>query len=156
MSNKQPQRQIKQQSTGKLFTAIIEKQKFTIVSPDDKFKTLIKKEIAAYNIKNSDTRLEKIKKLLTPIETKKSAELVVQKKVLKNEKKSVEKSAKAASKSTKQLEEVLGSIKTLSNTVKTTFASLDERLTALEEVKQQVKAPEVKTQHAPVHRGGEY
>lgn len=78
--------QIKQQSAGKYFTAIVDKRKY-IICPDEAERILIKKEIVLFNTINSDARKKKILKLLAPQTEKKKMESVVQKKVLHRAKK---------------------------------------------------------------------
>jgi hypothetical protein len=82
--------QIKSQSAGAYFTAIVDKKKYTI-KPDSEARTLIKKEISAYNLKNSQNRLKKILSLLKPKEEKAKQELLVVKKQLKNKEKNAKK-----------------------------------------------------------------
>lgn len=94
---------IKQQLTGKLLTVIIDKKKYSLSSPDNALKLLIKKEIEKYNKKNSDLVLSKIIKLLTPEETKKKAELLVIKKQVHKQKKVVKGLLKASKKEVKKI-----------------------------------------------------
>ena len=83
---KQTKQEIKSQSAGAYFTAIVNKQKFTI-KPSPEERNIVKKEILAYNTKPSDNRLKKILSLLKPKEEKKKQEILVLKKQVKREKK---------------------------------------------------------------------
>jgi len=84
--SKQTKQEIKSQSAGAYFTAIVNKQKLTI-KPSPEERTTIKKEIAAYNLKPSDNRLKKILSLLKPKEEKKKQEVLVLKKQVKRKEK---------------------------------------------------------------------
>lgn len=154
------QSQIKHQVTGKLLTAVIDKKKYTVQLADDQSKISIKKLIADYNKKNSTALLESLKKLLTPVATKKATDLMVQKKQVKNQKKTVSRAAKTAQKEDKKLEEALATVSdlTLKNTEKdNTIKSLEDRLAALEKSANAVKeVPKEEIKQTPVRRSGEY
>lgn len=89
--------EIKSQSAGAYFTAIVNKQKYTI-KPSLEERTSLKKEILAYNTKSSDNRLKKILSLLKPKEEKKKQEVLVLKKQVKHKEKTQKKEIAAQSK----------------------------------------------------------
>jgi len=107
---KQTKQEIKSQSAGAYFTAIVNKQKYTI-KPSVEERNVVKKEILAYNTKPSDNRLKKIISLLKPKEEKKKQEVLVLKKQVKNQekenKKALPEKQKAIAEVVKVVEEVV-------------------------------------------------
>jgi hypothetical protein len=89
--------QIKSQSAGAYFTAIVDKKKYTIV-PTPEERLLIKKEIQLYNTKESASRLKKILTLLRPKEEKAKTQALIVKKKAHKEKKEAIKELKEANK----------------------------------------------------------
>jgi len=78
--------QIKTQTVGKVFITIIERKKYSL-QVDKTAKDLIKKEIEAFNTRNTKTRLDKILALLTPKkEAAKTLAVVVKKKLHRDRK----------------------------------------------------------------------
>jgi transcriptional regulator with GAF, ATPase, and Fis domain len=144
--------QIKSQATKTHFTAIINKKKLTVAS-DDKTTAMLKKEIAAYNLKNTEARMKKIMTLLTPKEQKAKTELLVAKKKIKNETKSLKKEIKEIAQSSESLLALEGTVKTLT----------DEKATLLEEnakLKASLEKAQAVRQETPVvaqrRTSGEY
>ncbi len=99
--------QIKFTSAGAHFTAIIDKVKYTI-KPTAEERTLVKKEIEAFNLKNSNDRKKKLITLLKPKEEKKKQEVMVSKKVAK--KKAKEAKVEALPEKQKALNEVIDTV----------------------------------------------
>lgn len=95
------QKQIKKQSVGQHFVAIIDSKKYTLKADKDLRETL-KKEIDAYNIKNSEERLKKIIRLLQPKQEK-------EKQLALAEKKKVHKKVKVAKTNLKEATKELAS-----------------------------------------------
>ena len=83
--------QIKTQATPKHLTVIIQRKKYVVAVTKDS-KALIKKEIDAFNIRNSKARLDNILILLTPKEQHAKAVVLVAKKKLHHDKKVVKSS----------------------------------------------------------------
>jgi len=80
--------QIKTQATPKHLTVIIERKKYVVAVTKDS-KALIKKEIDAFNIRNSNARKERIISLLSPKAESNKTALMVAKKKLKNTQKEI-------------------------------------------------------------------
>jgi len=103
---KQTKQEIKSQSAGAYFTAIVNKQKYTI-KPSPEERNIVKKEILAYNTKPSDNRLKKILSLLKPKEEKKKQEVLVLKKTIKHKEKE---NKKALPEKQKAINEVVSTV----------------------------------------------
>jgi len=80
--------QIKTQTVGKVFITIIDGKKYSLQA-DKTSKDLIKKEIEAFNKRNSDARRKKIISLLSPKAEANKTALMVTKKKLKNTQKEI-------------------------------------------------------------------
>lgn len=90
---------------GRSIVAVIDKQKYVLTSAEPATRDGLKKEIEAYNLRPSDTRLKKIIKLFTPKTEKKKTEAIVAKKVTKNKIKEVKRAALEPKKTLKKLRE---------------------------------------------------
>ena len=144
-------KQIKKQSIGQYFIAVIDSKKYT-VKAEKELKDRLKKEIDAYNIKNTKARLELIVKLLSPKQEAEKLAIVTKKKVLRNKSKETKRNLLEAKNPNKDLMEALDKIAILEKSNQDQLTELAKLKEANEKL-QSVKKPEVS--QAP-RRSGEY
>lgn len=108
--------QIKMQSAGLLFTALIDKKKYTLKVEDKKEITSLKKLIESFNTLNSEAKKAKLIALLTPKQEKAKQEVLVLKKQVKNKEKTVQ----------AQITELSGTVATLVKAVEGLLGKKEE------------------------------
>lgn len=142
---------IKHKVVGKLLVVSIDKKNYPLHG-DAAAKQAIRDEIEKYNKVNSESRLGKIMKMLTPITEAKKTGLMVQKKKIKHEQKLLKEELVTVKQDDKALNEALDQVKLLSET----NAKNEQRIKELEEAIKKVQAVPEKKAETGVRRGGEY
>lgn len=148
---KEKQKEIKCKTVGKTLVVVIDKKSYPYQGEATN-KKLIRDEIERYNKINTESRLAKIKKLLTPAAEKAKTALVVQKKKIKHEQKELQREISETKQDDRPLNEALEQVKKLSET----NAKNEQRIAELEELVKKSQAVPEKRAETGQRRGGEY
>lgn len=142
---------IKHKVVGKLLVVSIDKKNFPLHG-DAATKQAVRDEIEKYNKVNSESRLAKILKMLTPVTEAKKTGLMVQKKKIKHEQKELKGEISKTKQDDKALNDALDQVKLLSET----NMKNEQRIKELEESLKKVSAVPEKKATEGVRRRGEY
>lgn len=148
---KEKQKEIKCKTVGKTLVVVIDKKSYPYQGEATN-KKLIRDEIERYNKINTESRLAKIKKLLTPAAEKAKTALVVQKKKIKHEQKELQREISETKQDDRPLNEALEQVKKLSET----NTKNEQRIAELEELVKKSQAVPEKRAETGQRRGGEY